>query len=145
MAYGRAVDLQDRERRQKLHLAAPILSSEFPGVQEINIVMRFNDPDGREHPSPHKQIFIPEMRGFFDFQCPLRDCVGGGFDLNASVRKALINRNSEGSGIKHCLGHRGRKGIEDQSCRLELQFQVIVVDKSASGKTEPVVSGKKRR
>ena len=124
------MDQQQRERRHQSYLAAPVVAKKFPGVEELSVAMRFTDPDGKVHPSPHKRLFAPEMQAFFEFQCPLRDCVGGGFNLTTAIPKAFSNRRGgAGVGKMSCQGRRPREGVVDQTCRLELTFQVTSVDK----------------
>lgn len=122
------IDLQQREARQQSYLAAPAVSKKFPGVKELVVELRFADPEGKVHPSPHKRKFAPEMQAYFEFQCPLRDCVGGGFNLTTAIPKALSDRRGTGGGKLSCNGRRDRDGVADHTCRLELQYSVTALD-----------------
>lgn len=123
------MDQQAREKRHQSYMAAPMVGKKFPGVSELTVAMRFSDPEGKVHPSPHKRLFAPEMQGFFEFQCPLKDCVGGGFNLTTAIPKAFSNRRTGSTGKMVCQGRREREGAADHTCRLELQYTVTMVDK----------------
>lgn len=120
---------QQREQRQQSYLAAPVLGKKFPHVNELVVEMRFADPEGKVRPSPIRRIFTADMQAFFDFQCPLRDCGGGGFDLTAGIEKRLSNRKVAGAEKVTCHGHRDREGRKNQPCLLELEYQLVVEDR----------------
>ena len=78
---SQVLDERERDLRQRAYLAAPLLAKQFPAVQELAVRMKFNDPEGKEKPQPYARVFSPDMRAFFQVQCPLRNCTEGGFDL----------------------------------------------------------------
>lgn len=127
------IESQQREARQRLYMAAPTLDK-FPSIKEVSVELRFVDPDGKNHPSPHKRIFTADMQAFFEFPCPLRDCTGGGYSLSATIIDGLSHRRTEINGHTPCQGRRSReKGTADR-CGLELHYQASVrkKDKAAA-------------
>jgi hypothetical protein len=115
-----------REKAQRLYSAAPVLSEQFPSVKELVVELRFIDPAGKATPSPHTRIFWPDMQAFFQFQCPLKECNDGGFNLGPLIPKALGKRNTEARGQVSCEGKRKREGVADPCCNLELHYHVSI-------------------
>jgi hypothetical protein len=74
------------------------------------------------------------MQAYFEIECPLRDCTGGGFDLTAPVGRFLSDRRAETSGKASCSGDRKRDGVADHRCNLQVTYQLKVQqdDKSAA-------------
>ena len=116
-------DAQERERRQRLYLAAPMLGARFPKVRELVVEMSFADPEGKVHPSPHKRRFSAEMQAYFEIECPLRDCSGGGFDLGPEINRALSPRGGDGTGSMSCSGD--RNSAAGSRCNLEVRYRII--------------------
>jgi len=117
-------DAREREQRQRAYLAAPFMAQQFPGVAELAVRMRFNDPEGKQKPQPYSQVFDADMRAFFQFQCPLRDCTGGGFDLSGAVPKGLARKGAVTHGSLTCTGQRKRPHGDTLRCGLELEYEV---------------------
>lgn len=123
-----AVDQRQRELRQRSYLAVPTVGKQFPKVEEISIELRFIDPDKKLHLSPYKRIFANDMQAFFDFQCPIKECTGGGFNPTPEITKSLGKSTAVHKGTMICAGKRDR-GDAGKSCELELQYQVVAVEK----------------
>jgi len=119
------LDAREREARQRSYLAAPLMEAAFPGVTELAVRFRFTDPEGKEKPQPYAQIFVPDMRAYFQFQCPLRECTGGGFDLSTAVPRGLTHKNGDKHGSLACGGQRKRPHGEISRCGLQLEYEVM--------------------
>ncbi len=122
------VDAQERERRQRNYLAAPVLRQKYPKIRELVVELSFSDPEGKVNPSPHKRRYSSEMQAYFEIECPLRDCTGGGFDLAADITKSLSAKHAESTGKSACTGDRKRDGVADHRCGLQLSYRVKVLD-----------------
>lgn len=123
------IDQRQRELRQRSYQAAPSVAELFPDLEELAVELRFADPDGRVRPSPFKRIFVPDMQAFFEFQCPLRECSGGGFDLSRQIPQALEQGKTGDAAAIQCQGRRERASKEDRHCGLELRFELAVAEK----------------
>lgn len=145
MALKHVTDHHRREEHRRLHMAAPTLAVAFPAVREVSVALRFTDPDDKQHPSPHRRIFAPGMHAYFDFPCPLRECEGGGFDLTKSITHMLQDRSALPEGRRRCQGHRAKSGLANQSCLLELQFQVTVHDQPETALTVAALASPRLR
>ncbi len=114
-------------QRQDAWLNAPTIAARFPRTGRFAISMRFRDPSGAAQPSPIRQIYEPSMRAHFEQRCPLRDCSGGGFDLNTSISSMLSNRGRSREAQVSCQGSRGRAG----ECGLELSYSLTSLDSTS--------------
>ena len=119
------LDAREREARQRSYMAAPLMEEAFPAVGELAVRFRFNDPEGKEKPQPHAQLFVPDMRAYFHFQGPLRDCTGGGFDLSTAVPRGLVRKGADNAGSLTCNGQRRRWDGATSRCNLHLEYEVV--------------------
>jgi hypothetical protein len=120
-------DLEARMRRQR---AAPVVGK-YPAVQSVSVKLAFEDPAGREHPSPRGMVYADDMHLFFDFPCPLRDCQKGGFNASADLLHALALHRNAHSGTLTCTGTRQRNGASER-CNLQLNYTMSVRGKAAA-------------
>jgi hypothetical protein len=126
VSYRRAaLPLSERNQRDEAWTNAPTIRDRFPRARRFAIAMTFRDPGGAAQPSPMRQLYEPSMRALFELRCPLRDCTGGGFDLNAPITSMLSSDRQPRSGRAACRGSRGRTGGE---CQLELSYSLIPAD-----------------
>lgn len=123
------VDVREREQRQRTYQAVPTVAEQFPTLDELAVEMRFLDPEGKVHPSPSRRLFAPSMQAFFDFQCPMRECSGGGYNMTTIVPRALTGKNPVTTGKMQCKGQRQRVGTGNSPCLLELTYEVVPVAK----------------
>lgn len=119
--------LEARTRRQR---AAPVVR-QYPAVQSVSVKLAFEDPEGREHPSPRGMVYADDMHLFFDFPCPLRDCQNGGFNPSAELLRALAGRRTAHTGTLTCNGKRARSGVSER-CNLKLTYTMAVRGKVAA-------------
>jgi hypothetical protein len=120
---ARAADLQHRERRQHGYTAATTIGERFPGIGELSLELRFTQAGGSPLLSPYRQIYTADMQAFFELQCPSRDCVGGGFDLQQAVLNATRSRDGISQGLLRCHGDSTRNG----TCSVEMTFKAVAV------------------
>ncbi len=120
------IDHQQREQRQRTYQAVATVAKQFPAVSEIAVELRFADQDGKRMASPYKRIFAPAMQAFFDFPCPIKECVGGGFNLSADIPAAVASKTEVTTGSHSCQGRRPRPEAKDARCLLELKYEVVV-------------------
>lgn len=125
MARPSVLPVVARETRQRLVDAAPLVA-QHPGVEEVGIQLEFRDPEGRQTPSPRGMTFSAHMHAYFQFSCPLRDCVGGGFDANADLLSALSRRRDGHTGTATCHGNRPRGGRKQATCGIELRYALAI-------------------
>lgn len=111
--------------RQLLINAAPLVS-DYAGVGEVSVELKFSDPEGKQQPSPRGVVFAPDMHAYFHFTCPMRDCTGGGYDPSADLLQALKKRRDGHGGVLGCQGVRPRSGIKNKTCGIELHYTLAI-------------------
>lgn len=123
------VSTSQREARQQLINASPLVE-DHAGVREVSVGMTFSDPEGKQKPSPRGASYTADMHAYFYFSCPMRDCIGGGFDANADLLKALVRRHDGHTGALTCQGVRPRPGIKGAPCNIELHYTLAIRSKA---------------
>lgn len=118
---------QQRDERHQSYLAAPVLAEKYPGIREVGVEMRFTDPEGRLTPSPQRRTYLADMRAYFDFLCPLKDCEDGGFALNTAIQQSLSKSGAGRTGKLSCQGRRSRGSEKGRACELELEYKVVTI------------------
>jgi hypothetical protein len=125
MAPKHIIAAQQRAARQQQIDASPVIT-DFRGVGEIGVELRFHDPEGKQTPSPRAVIYAGGMHAFFEFRCPLRECTGGGYDATAELQAALGKRRDGQAGKLTCSGTRARGGVKNQRCNLEMSYVLSI-------------------
>lgn len=121
-----AFDPAQRDARLKRYQSVPTFEARFPKVEQIVIEIGFYEPDGKLHQSKHKRIFVPGMQAYFDFQCPMRDCKNGGFDLMDDVVRAVASKTGRLTGSQRCEGKRPQTDVPKDLCAVELRYDIVV-------------------
>ena len=129
MARPHIVVSANREARQRLIDASPLIA-DHAGVEEVAIELAFRDPEGKQNPSPRGMTYASEMHAFFQFACPMRDCVEGGFDANLDLQPALKKRHDGHTGTVSCHGNRPRSGHKKMQCDIELRYTMAIRKKA---------------
>ncbi|MGH8446085.1 MAG: hypothetical protein ACREVL_12515 [Solimonas sp.] len=119
-----AGDAQRRQERQQSYEAAPTVGGKWPGVQSIAVDFRFVSDESRSLPMPYRQLFLPEMRAFFEFLCPDPECRSGGFDLSGEVARSRTRAGHQSSGTLECRGRQPVRGSSGTGCPIRLQFAI---------------------
>ncbi|TJY62801.1 hypothetical protein E4T66_03510 [Sinimarinibacterium sp. CAU 1509] len=117
--HPRAIDPRVRESRQRAYLSVPTLARQMPSISEIAVELRFMYETGQPFMSPYRQIFVPDMQAYFEFQCPDRDCSGAGFDMTPAISAAVRAGKEEISGTLKCRGSKSRT-----PCSITLDYKV---------------------
>lgn len=80
-------------QEQQERVRAGYIKDEYPQVRELTFQFTFRDPDPvwQKAYSPWDKTMTlrPEHSALFRFDCPYRECVGGGFDLSSPVRQMI--------------------------------------------------------
>jgi hypothetical protein len=122
MNYRRIVpSVAEGNRRHAAWSDAPTIAERFPRAGRFAVELRFRDPSGAAQPSPIRQLYEPSMRAHFELRCPLRQCEGGGFDLQSAVIAMLSNDRLPRSGVICCEGARQSAST---CCGLEVTYTI---------------------
>lgn len=137
----RLSDLQLRERRQRDYSSSGTVASRYPGVDQVVLELRFTAADRKPLLSPYKQLYSADMQAFFQLQCPLRSCLGGGFDLSAAVTQASRDPQHRSRGVLQCRGVATGSDAKGAPCPVEMTYDVALTVHAAARST----SGPRRR
>jgi len=131
MAPKHIIAAQQRAARQQQIDASPVIT-DYRGVGEVGVDLTFHDPEGKQTPSPRSVTYAGDMHAFFDFRCPLRECTGGGYDATAELQAALGKRHDGHKGKLTCHGTRGRGGVKNVRCNLEMNYVLTIRGKAVA-------------
>lgn len=122
---------QDKKARQsmmkdmELKIAGRI-KDRYPNVKSITLDMNYSDPDGFAMPHKRSIVMNNEDYAYFKFDCPYRECVNGGHDLNSVVSEMLKNNQEEIAGSLSCQGWQDEERINQHRCLCLLQYKIII-------------------
>jgi len=121
-------EVHERRWWERYSRAEPIKDM-YPKIKELTIRLRFPDPDPVD-PDPARRLsekvrnFGPHDTAFFEFKCPLIECVDGGFNLTDSVSQLIEKKQPESSGERICQGWQDEERINKHRCLCKLNFTI---------------------
>ena len=124
-----------RSKRQKLYddwddqqhwqrQSSPTIRDAFPGVEAVRINLTFEDRDKLGNPLSKQLKFGPAQKAFFHIPCPFRECVRGGFDLDAAVRGAVRARAVSVFAEQNCQGWQNPESVSKHRCLLKARYEI---------------------
>lgn len=128
MPSKKKVDLQKihEERREERENRAQTVNQKFSGIDKIEILLTFEDPDQHCTPNPQTIKYKPQDKAFFEVKCPFSDCIQGGFDLSSHVEKCISQRGIAHEGDILCLGWQDAERVGQHRCLLKARFKILV-------------------
>jgi len=106
--------------------SCPAIRDAFPGVETVRISLTFEDPDKRGDPQAKQLKFGPGQKAFFHIPCPFRECVRGGFDLDAAVRDTVRAQATSARGEQDCQGWQDPERIGKRRCWLKARYEIQI-------------------
>lgn len=103
-----------------------LIKDRYPNVMSITFQMNYKDPDGLASPSYKEKSFKEDDSAYFNFNCPYRECIKGGHDLNSVVSGILQDNINEYTRNSTCQGWQDRERINKHRCLGELNYKIIV-------------------
>lgn len=104
---------QDYMARMELNkqnkLATGLLSERFPQVSSVVIQMTYYQKGINPILMLRTVNIFPNNSAYFNMECAVKDCIGGGFDLTSVITGMIKGRKKSGKGKFVCHGK-----IEDQ-------------------------------
>jgi len=131
-------DWNDRHHWQRQN--SPAIRDVFPGVEAVRINLTFKAPEGLGDPQPKRLRFGPEQKAFFHIPCPFRECVTGGFNLDAAVRDAVRAPTASVRGEQDCQGWQDPERIGKNRCRLKARYDIEVEYGGSTTSTVPTLA-----
>jgi hypothetical protein len=117
-------DWNDRQHWQRQN--SPAIRGAFPGVKAVRINLTFEDPDKLGDPQPKQFKFGPDQKAFFYIPCAFRECVRGGFDLDAAVRDAVRTQTASVRGEQDCQGWQDPERVDQHRCWLKARYEIEI-------------------
>jgi hypothetical protein len=105
-----------RERMRLERTRARLVREIYPGLESIDIALRFKDPGGMPA-SDQRHTLFAASRAFLRFPCPIASCVGE-FALQAEVDRAVAERTATRVVDLRCSGVRGYTESTQTPCEL---------------------------
>lgn len=111
-----------RAEMLKGRAAAVKLDAVRPGLESVDVELRFEPVDGLAHADQLFSLF-PAAKAYFVYPCPFGDC-DGLYDLQSRVLTALEGKKSSASDSLKCTGARIRNGVPGSACELQMSFTI---------------------
>ncbi|HLH56457.1 MAG TPA: hypothetical protein VKY92_22915 [Verrucomicrobiae bacterium] len=114
------------EERERIKLAAS-LAETFPELTSLGALLSFFGPFGRSPISEVKCTFnLAHVKALFRFTCPNNECVGGNFDLSATLAQAVTERQKTVTGEVRCQGWQSKTTIDQVCCDHVLRYKLTL-------------------
>ena len=116
-----AIDERVLQRDQQ-RLRAPKIAEKYPQIAAIGLDITYEDYDGDRSRAAQQMNFSLQAPAFFEFNCPLRECVLGGFNFGSIVGGAIEEKAPGKSGTVSCPGWQDRERLHKHRCYLKAYY-----------------------
>lgn len=107
--------------------AAKPIAVTFPRVQEVRIRLHFHDEGPVAPPDSEKELTkSPQQKAVFFQRCRMRECEGGGHDLDVVVADMVRNEESSRDGQSRCQGWQDAERVGQHRCLNELTYAIEI-------------------
>ena len=113
------------ELKHMLYTSSPSISQSYPDIKSIEIKITFTDPDDGKK-IEKKQSYNTDSKAFFQYDCPYRECVNGGFNMKNAVEKAIESSSGNFQEKLICRGWQDQERINKNECLLEALITVKI-------------------
>jgi hypothetical protein len=126
----------DYRLEQSLRSKASVsLSEKFRELKALTVEFAYFNPEGVTRNSAIKYTVNPDYaKSVFRLDCMNGECVGGDFDLSATVAQAVAARQATVTGEMCCQGWLSKTTIDQIHCHNIMRYKLSL----AYGKREPV-------
>jgi hypothetical protein len=104
-------------------LAAGLVSERFPIVNSIVINLTYYQKGVNPVLMVRKVNVMPTTYAYFNMDCMIRDCLGGGFDLTPIITRMVKDRKKSGKGKLVCEGKNDGLDADHASVAYEITIQ----------------------
>jgi hypothetical protein len=121
----KAHEQRNAELKHMLHMDSRYISEVCPNIESIEIKMQFTNPDDKN--TFEKNIVLKkDMKAYFKYDCPYRECINGGYDLNDIINKAIESPNKQAEGKLICQGWQDKERVNKHKCLLEALVKIKI-------------------
>ncbi len=111
------------ELNRQNRLASGLLSERFPGVSGIVIQMTYFQKGANPVLMLRTINILPSDAAFFNMECVIKGCGGGGFDLTKVIANMVKARKKVGKGKLFCCGKIDERALDHASVEYEIGIQ----------------------
>lgn len=122
MAHKQNYTTQAELNRQN-RLASGLLSERFPGVSGIVIQMTYFQKGANPVLMLRTINILPKDAAFFNMECVIKGCDGGGFDLTKIIANMVKAHKKIGKGKLVCRGKIDTRALDHASVEYEIGIQ----------------------
>ncbi|MFH1063380.1 MAG: hypothetical protein V1747_10945 [Candidatus Omnitrophota bacterium] len=113
------------EIKHMLYSSAPSISVAYPNTKSIEISIQFTDPDDKNQFTKN-MTYKPDSKAYFQYDCPYRECINGGYDFKNLIEKAIQAPDRQAQEELACQGWQDRERINTHRCLLEALVTVKI-------------------
>jgi hypothetical protein len=114
--------------KKENRIAAGYVKDRFPNVKTIKIKKVFVDfDDNREFTKEPVVWNIPlDRHAIFDIECPMWECVDGGFDLTDVINNMVKDHKTTEEGVQRCEGWQDPERVGQHHCYTKLEYKIDI-------------------
>lgn len=113
--------------KQQERISAGYIKDRFPKVASIKIERNFVDFDTDEHFSKDPEWNVPlTAYALFEIECPMYECVDGGFNLTDIITKMIKNKLTHKKGSFTCQGWQDQERVGKHKCMTKLLYEINI-------------------
>lgn len=110
------------ELNRQNKLAAGLVSERFPKVSSIVVNMTYYQKGINPVLMVRTVNLLPTNYAYFNMECMIRDCVGGGFDLTPVITRMVKDLKKSAKGKLDCKGK--NEGLAADHASIEYEITV---------------------
>ncbi len=114
--------------KQQERISAGLIKDKYPNVKSISIKRTFIDDAGKKLTNSSKDwgVRIDTADAIFNMDCPLYECVDGGFDLTKDITEMMKNGIMHIAGEQTCPGWQDEERVGNFHCLTQLQYEIDI-------------------
>lgn len=114
------------ELRHSMMQASGYIRERYPMVKAIDFDFTYEDVDQAKIIKEERFSWGPSQPAFFQFNCPLYECVNGGFNLSPTMTSLISERRTADEGTLRCQGWQDRERVGKYHCECGLKYKIKV-------------------
>lgn len=112
--------------RLQLISSAGLFKDRHPQIKELLIDLKFHDFDTDKIITSRVQTLKSESSAYVAIDCPLHECISGGFDLTEILAEGIRDRKSIFAGSLCCNGWQDLERVNQHRCLCKLSYKITI-------------------
>lgn len=106
---------------------AGTISENYPEVRSIEIKANYTPEQSWEcEPGSKNRSYLPESKAYFKIDCPFRECIAGGLNIDSEVRAMIRSRIETKASKESCDGWQDESRIGRHKCFLKWDYSISI-------------------